>query len=120
MQNVGYSGGGRHRKGHAAPDRRPSQIPFPPVILAGSRSLAAGGMVMSRSCLGMLLGQLVLFASFGSAGGAEVTSLFNPRTFGATGDGKTVDTAAFNKAIDAARAAGGGTVFVSAGTYVCG
>jgi len=68
----------------------------------------------------MLLGQLVLFASFSSASGAEPISLFNPRAFGATGDGKTVDTAAFNKAIDATHAAGGGTVFVSAGTYVCG
>ncbi len=75
---------------------------------------------MSRSCLGMLLGSLLLFSPIASAGGAEVTSFFNPRTFGATGDGETVDTGAFNKAIDAAHSAGGGTVFVSAGTYACG
>jgi len=45
--------------------------------------------------------------------------LFNVRTFGATGDGKTVDTPAINKAIEAAAAAGGGTVVFPAGTYVC-
>ena len=45
--------------------------------------------------------------------------LFDVRTFGATGDGKTVDTPAINKAIEAAAAAGGGTVIFPAGTYVC-
>ena len=45
--------------------------------------------------------------------------LFDVRTFGATGDGKTIDTPAINKAIEAAAAAGGGTVIFPAGTYVC-
>ena len=44
---------------------------------------------------------------------------FDVRTFGATGDGKTVDTPAINKAIEAANAAGGGTVVFPAGTYMC-
>jgi polygalacturonase len=47
-------------------------------------------------------------------------SRFDVKTFGATGDGTTVDTAAINKAIDAAKAAGGGTVFFPAGTYLSG
>jgi polygalacturonase len=42
---------------------------------------------------------------------------FNIRTYGATGDGKTIDTAAINKAIEAANANGGGTVYFPAGTY---
>ncbi len=39
--------------------------------------------------------------------------IFDVRTFGALGDGKTVDTPAINKAIEAAAAAGGGTVRLS-------
>ncbi len=44
---------------------------------------------------------------------------YNVKAFGATGDGKTLDTATINKAIDAAAAAGGGTVLFPAGTYLC-
>jgi len=44
---------------------------------------------------------------------------FDVRVFGATGDGKTLDTPAINKAIDAASAAGGGTVLFPAGNYLC-
>jgi len=50
---------------------------------------------------------------------AAAEALFNVRTFGATGDGKTVDTPAINKAIEAVAAAGGGTLLFPAGTYVC-
>ncbi len=45
---------------------------------------------------------------------------FNVRDFGATGDGRTLDSPAINKAIEAAAAAGGGTVLVPAGNYLCG
>ena len=44
---------------------------------------------------------------------------FDVRSFGATGDGKTVDSTAINAAIEAAAAAGGGTVVFPAGAYVC-
>lgn len=43
---------------------------------------------------------------------------YNIRDYGAVGDGKTLDTDAINKAIDAASVAGGGTVFFPAGTYL--
>jgi polygalacturonase len=46
------------------------------------------------------------------------THLYDVTTFGAKGDGKAVDTAAINKAIEAAAAAGGGTVVFPAGTYL--
>jgi len=45
---------------------------------------------------------------------------FNVRAYGALGDGTNLDSPAINKAIDAAAAAGGGTVFVPAGTYLSG
>ncbi len=44
---------------------------------------------------------------------------YDVRSFGATGDGKTIDSPAINAAIEAAAAAGGGTVVFPAGVYVC-
>jgi len=45
--------------------------------------------------------------------------IFNIRSFGAVGDGKNIDAPAINRAIDAASAAGGGTVSFPAGSYLC-
>jgi len=45
---------------------------------------------------------------------------YNVRDFGATGDGATKDTAAFQKALDACAVNGGGEVLVPAGTYLIG
>lgn len=50
-------------------------------------------------------------------GGTEV--VYSVKDFGAVGDGVTVDSAAIQAAISAASAAGGGTVYVPAGTYIC-
>src|ERR1035437_9706773 len=47
-------------------------------------------------------------------------AVFDVKTFGAKGDGKTPDRDAINKAIDAAAAVGGGTVYFPAGTYGTG
>jgi polygalacturonase len=46
-------------------------------------------------------------------------SAFDVRSFGATADGKTLDTPAVNGAIAAAAAIGGGTVRFPAGVYAC-
>ncbi|HJQ31659.1 MAG TPA: glycoside hydrolase family 28 protein [Pyrinomonadaceae bacterium] len=45
--------------------------------------------------------------------------VYSVRAYGARGDGKTVDSGAVNRAIEAAAAAGGGTVHFPAGTYLC-
>src|SRR5215467_12956899 len=45
-------------------------------------------------------------------------NVYNVKSYGATGDGKTLDTAAINKTIETAAAAGGGTVYFPAGNYL--
>ena len=44
---------------------------------------------------------------------------FDVKTFGAKGDGTTIDTPAINKAIETAARAGGGVVRFPAGVYSC-
>jgi len=46
------------------------------------------------------------------------TKEFNVRDYGAVGDGKTLDTRAIQKALDACGHAGGGTVLFPAGSYL--
>lgn len=45
-------------------------------------------------------------------------SVYNVKQYGAKGDGKSLDTKAIDQAIDAASAAGGGTVYFPAGDYL--
>jgi polygalacturonase len=45
---------------------------------------------------------------------------YNVKDFGARADGTTMDTKAINKSIEDAANAGGGTVYFSAGNYLCG
>src|SRR3712207_8280147 len=49
----------------------------------------------------------------------NAAAVYSVRAYGARGDGRTVDTPAVNRAIEAAAAAGGGTVHFPAGTYLC-
>src|SRR5437588_12619732 len=57
-------------------------------------------------------------ASFSFTTGAAQAGVYDVKSFGAKGDGKALDTAAINKAIDTATAAGGGTVYFPAGNYL--
>ncbi len=73
------------------------------------------------------LSRLLLLGCLGSAlplsatGSAERQALVHDvRDYGARGDGTTLDSAAINLAIEAAAAAGGGSVVVPAGRYRCG
>ncbi|MDX6711856.1 MAG: hypothetical protein QOH96_2872, partial [Blastocatellia bacterium] len=49
----------------------------------------------------------------------QTLASYNVRSFGAKGDGRTLDTNAVNNAIKQASASGGGTVYFPAGTYLC-
>jgi polygalacturonase len=53
-------------------------------------------------------------------GRSRAAAAFDVKRFGAAGDGKTPATRAIQKAIDACAAAGGGTVHVPAGRFLCG
>ena len=75
--------------------------------LAGIATLVAPAM-LSR-------GARSAIAPIPSAGGGTV---FDIRGFGAVGDGRTIDSPAINRAIEAAGAKGG-TVYVPPGTYAC-
>jgi polygalacturonase len=53
-----------------------------------------------------------------AANGMVARGVLNVKEFGATGDGKTIDTPAINRAIEAAAASGGGTVRFPGGSYL--
>jgi polygalacturonase len=83
-------------------------------------------MMNSRKHVALVIAGCVAFAilfsaaprasfSFTSVAQARV---YDVKAFGAKGDGKALDTVAINKTIDAAAAAGGGTVYFSAGNYL--
>ena len=47
-------------------------------------------------------------------------AIYNIKNFGAKGNGAVMDTKSINSAIEAAAAAGGGTVYFPAGNYLSG
>src|ERR1700751_422111 len=54
-----------------------------------------------------------------TASPASPPLVFDVRAYGAKADGRSIDTPAINRAIEAAASAGGGTVVFPAGTYLC-
>src|ERR1022692_2973347 len=76
--------------------------------------LRLAGVGIAGAAVAVQADQGVLHAAASSAAAGS----FDVKTFGATGDGKTIDTAAIDKTIDAAVAAGGGTVIFPAGNYL--
>ena len=58
-------------------------------------------------------------AAVASENAAGIAGIHDVRAYGAKGDGQALDTPAVNRAIEAAAAAGGGTVHFPPGTYLC-
>ncbi len=72
--------------------------------------ISAGKFFALLLCLGSTL----------NAAEPSAKNNFNVRDFGAVGDGKNLDSPAIDRAINAAAEAGGGTVLLTAGTYLSG
>src|SRR5438045_236149 len=80
------------------------------------KAFSIGLLVLVLLCVG---NTRPLFISKASAQKADrAQAFFEVRQFGARGDGTNLDTASINRAIDAAAAAGGGTVLFPAGNYL--
>jgi polygalacturonase len=84
---------------------------------------------MERSVIRFILAGLITILTIGGSYGngkkkepmqlpVKRGSVYNVVSFGARGDGKTLDSPAINKAIEEASAKGGGTVYLPAGTYL--
>src|ERR1039457_5855019 len=78
--------------------------------------------LLRLSSMGLAVSAVSAISAVGATKKAAAPPLspvqFDVRTFVAPGDGKTVDSPAINKAIEAAAAAGGGTVIFPAGNYI--
>jgi len=74
--------------------------------------------VVTLACVLALLFSATPRSTFSFTARATESNVYNVKAFGATGDGKALDTLAINKTIDAAAAAGGGTVYFPAGNYL--
>jgi len=109
-----------------AADRRPIHkkslnIPSLPAFFSCPQPLLKGAHLKTRN-IALVLATAIALAGVYRAPAADApnpahSGSFDPHDFGAVGDGKALDTDAINKAIDAANAAGGGTVYFRAGTY---
>ena len=82
--------------------------------VAEPRASASGRRERTSARIGALL--LAALIPFGAVRGAE----FRVSAYGAKGDGKTVDTAAIQRTIDAAAKAGNGTIVLDPGVYLSG
>jgi polygalacturonase len=77
-------------------------------------------LVPSSLVLAVLIILPTILSSSALAAGAGDKSFYNVHAYGAMGDGKNLDSPAIDKAIQAAAAGGGGTVYLPAGIYLSG
>ncbi|HEX7850259.1 MAG TPA: glycosyl hydrolase family 28-related protein [Sphingomonas sp.] len=74
---------------------------------------------LSRRAVAIGLGAALLSQPALAQAARSLGAFYDVRAYGARGDGKTIDNHAINRAIEAATKAGGGTVVVPPGRYLC-
>jgi len=79
--------------------------------------LRSGGIGIAAAAIPAI--SFAASAEDGKPAANPTSPVFDVHTYGATGDGKTLDTGAINRAIEAAAAGGGGVVLFPAGSYLC-
>ncbi|MCC6819514.1 MAG: glycoside hydrolase family 28 protein [Verrucomicrobia subdivision 3 bacterium] len=84
------------------------------------RIVGASPVPSKASWVSPFVSGLLIFCGLLNAAELDGNNYFNVRNYGAVGDGKNLDSPAVDKAVQAASAAGGGTVYVPAGTYLSG
>ena len=93
-------------------------FPTSPIVAIDNRVLDCEIETMNR--LNLFVFALALCLTQLPFSAVVEAKTFNVRDFGAVGDGTNLDTAAFQRALDACAAARGGTVLVPAGQYLIG
>jgi len=88
------------------------------ILKMAGTGMAAAAVPLSAAAIAVAPGQIKDFEPLLQAPVSRDNTGFNIRTFGAKGDGVSIDSPAIQSAIDAAAAAGGGTVVFPAGTYL--
>jgi polygalacturonase len=84
-----------------------------------SAGAAGGALIFPGGSFGREIPTLVSPKSGETRVDHPAVGSYDVTVFGATGAGSAIDSPAINRAIDAAAAAGGGTVYFRAGSYLC-
>jgi hypothetical protein len=80
----------------------------------------SGVCTKARLLVKSTLGATTFGTALATAASSDSTAIVNVRDYGAKGDGLNNDTDAFHAASLAVMSAGGGTLFIPAGTYIVG
>jgi polygalacturonase len=78
-------------------------------------ALKQSGLALASAAAALVPGEL---SAQSNSASTLHSAILDVRAYGATGDGKTIDSPAINRAIDDAASMGGGTVLFPAGTYL--